>query len=103
MALNLSGMLGDIGNLASGISMQNLIEQGALSTLVTVGIAGAQTSQGQDAIDFLHIFHKPATATTPATTGVVQGGKAMLMSQYLALSPDNQKMIQAMGYTIMPG
>ena len=103
MSLNLSGMLGDVSNLASSISLQDLIAQGAIGALVTVGVAGAQTQKGQDTLDFLHIFHKPATPTTPATTGVIQGGNVIQMSKFLAMTPDQQKMLEALGYTVVPG
>lgn len=102
MPLNLSGVFGDIGNLAGSVSGQDVLQSILAGAAGTVVISGLQSSGGQDAIDPLHIFHKPATPTTPAVTGVVQG-KVMTMTQYLALSADNQKMIQAMGYTILPG
>lgn len=102
-ALNLTGVLGDIGNLASGINGQTILDNLVVGAGGTLLLSGLQTQAGQDAIDPAHLFHKPATATSPAITGVVQGGNVMTMSKFMALTPDQQKMIQAIGYTIIPG
>jgi hypothetical protein len=103
MALNLSGMLGDVGNLASSISMQDIIQSVAIGGLGTIIVSGANTAQGQDTLDPFHLFHHAATPTTPPVTGVVSGGNVIKMSVFMALTPDQQKMFQAMGYTIIPG
>lgn len=109
MALNLTGVFGDIGNLASGVSAQDVLTGLLTSAAGTVVVSGLQTSGGQNAIDPLHIFTHPGTAASgstpaaPATAGVVQGAGVMKMSQFIALSPDQQKLIQAMNYTIVPG
>lgn len=109
MALNLTGVFGDIGNLAGSVSAQDVLSSILAGTAGTVVISGLQSSAGQNAIDPLHIFTHPGTAATattpaaPATAGVVQGAGVMKMSQFIALSPDQQKLIQAMNYTIIPG
>jgi hypothetical protein len=103
MALNLSGMLGDVSNLASSISMQDIIQSVAIGGLGTVLISGAKTDEGQNVLDPFHLFHHVATPTTPAVTGVVSGGNVVKMSAFMALTPDQQKMFQAMGYTVIPG
>jgi hypothetical protein len=102
MALNLSGVFGDIGNLAGSVSGQDVLNSILAGAAGTVVISGLKSGEGQDAIDPLHIFHKPATPTSPAASGVVQG-QVMTMTKFLTLTPDQQKMIQAMGYTIVPG
>ena len=107
--LNLTGALGDISNLAGSISGQDVLTSLLAGTIGTVVISGAQSTAGQEAIDPLHLFHKPAvpaTATSPAqpaATGVVSGPGVMKMSQFIALTPDQQKLISAMNYTIIPG
>jgi hypothetical protein len=102
MALNLTGIFGDVSSLASSVSLQDIISQAAIGTAVTVAVAGAKSADGQDALDPLQWFHhKPASGAAPVT-GVVQG-QVMTMSKFLALTPDQQKMIQTMGYTVIPG
>lgn len=106
MALNLSGIFADVGNLASGVTGQNLIESLLAGAAGTVVLSGLKTPEGQDAVDPLHVFiHKPAAGSNsaPTVTGVVQGSNVITMSQFLALSPDGQKTIQALRYTIIPG
>ena len=109
MALNLTGILGDVSNLASGISMQDLLQSVAIGGLGTILISGAKSDAGQNTLDPFHLFHHeaaPATATAPATpavTGVVSGGNVIKMSAFMALTPDQQKIFQAMNYTIIPG
>ena len=98
MALNLTGIFGDVGNLASSVSMQDVVASIAAGALGTVVLSGAQTGAGQDAIDPLHIFHHAPTNTT----GVVQGN-VIKMSAFMALTAAQQKMFQAMGYTVIPG
>ncbi len=101
MAVNLTGIFQDAANLLP--SQNDLLSQLIAGAAGTVVISGLQSAQGQDAVDPMHIFHKPATAGAPATQGVVQGGQVMLMSKFITLTPDQQKMIQALGYTIIPG
>ena len=102
VALNLGGVFGDVANLAGSISLQDIIAQAAIGTAVTVGVAGLKSADGQNALDPLNLFHhKPASGGAPVV-GVVQG-QVMTMSKFLALTPDQQKMIQTMGYTIIPG
>lgn len=104
MAIDLSGLngvLGGLGDVASKISLQDIVGQAAAGALVTIGIAGVKSQEGQDKIDFLHLFHKPATAAAPAVSGAVQGN-VMTMTQYDALSADNKAMVKALHYTILP-
>lgn len=110
MALNLTGALGDVANLASSISAQDVLSNMIIGAGGTLLISGLQTQQGQNAVDPLHIFiHNPAPTSAPASsggtvTGVVQGGGGVItMSQFMALSPDGQKTVQALKYTIVPG
>lgn len=102
---NLTGLLGNIQSMASNVSLQDIIGNVAAGTIGTIALAGVKSQEGQDAIDFLHIFHKPATDTHPAVTAVVSGsnGNVMTMSQFLALSSDGQKTVEALKYTIIPG
>jgi hypothetical protein len=97
MAVALTGIVGDLTNLlpSSNDLLQSLIA-GAAGTVV---LSGLKSGSGQDAIDPLHWFHHPASNTT----GVVQGGQVMTMSKFMSLTPDQQKMIEAIGYTILPG
>ncbi len=107
MAVNLTGIFSDAANLLP--SQNDLISQLIAGAAGTVVISGLQSAQGQDAVDPMHLFHKPAQPATPtapaqpAQQGVIQGGQVMLMSKFIALTPDQQKMIQALGYTIIPG
>lgn len=104
---NLSGVFADIGNLipSQGAVLDSLLA-GAAGTVV---LSGLKSGEGQDAVDPLHLFHhQPAPAVAGAAapssvSGVVSGGGVMTMSAFLALSPDNQKLIQSMKYTIIPG
>lgn len=105
MGLNLSGIFGDISNAASSVSAQDVLTGLMTSAAGTVVVSGLQSQAGQNALDPLHIFTHPGNAATntPASTGVVNGPGVMKMSQFIALTPDQQKLIQAMGYTIIPG
>ena len=98
MALNLSGVFSDIGNLASSVSGQSVLQNLAEGAIGTVVLSGLGTQQGQNAIDPLHIFIHPQSGTA----GVVSGN-TMTMSKFISLTPDQQKMIQALNYTIVPG
>ncbi len=106
MAVNLTGLFADAANLLP--SQNDLLSQLIAGAAGTVVISGLQSTQGQDAIDPMHIWHKPATPATanapaaPAAQGVVQG-QVMTMSKFITLTPDQQKMIQALNYTIIPG
>lgn len=101
----LTGLLGNIQSIASGTTLQDIIGSVAAGTVGTVALAGVTSQQGQDAIDPLHLFHKPATATSPAVTAVVSGtnGNVITMSQFNALSDDGKKTVEALKYTIIPG
>lgn len=105
MGVNLTGIFGSVSNLASSVSLQDVIASIAAGTVGTVALAGVKSQEGQDAIDPLHLFHKPATENAPAVTAVVAGtnGNIMTMSQFMALSPDGQKTVEALKYTIIPG
>ena len=103
MGMNLTGIFGSIGNLASSVSAQDVLTGILTTTAGTVVLSGLQSPGGQDAVDPLHLFHKPATASSPAATGVVSGPGVMPMSKFLALTPDQQKVIEALNYTIIPG
>lgn len=109
MALDLTGALGDVSNLASSVSLQDIAGTLLAGAAGTVVLSGLKSQAGLDAIDPLHIIHKPAqpatdtTPATPAATSVVQGPGVMTMSKFMALTADQQKMIQMMGYTIVPG
>ena len=108
MALNLTGVLGDAGNLLGSISGQDIASNLILGAGTTLILSGMKTGAGQDALDPLHWFHhNPAPSTTAApaapVSGVVQGGNVMTMSRFMALSTDQQKMIEAMNFTILPG
>jgi hypothetical protein len=98
MAINLTGIFSDVGNLASGITMQDIIQQVAIGSLGTVALAGAQTQAGQDALDPLHIFHHAPSNTTGVVTGPVMPG-----SQFAALPAATQQALLAAHYTNIPG
>ena len=103
---NLTGVFGDLGNLvpSTGDILNNVLA-GVAGTVI---ISGLKSDTGQSALDPMNLFHHaatPATATSPATpsvTGAVNG-PVMTMSAFLALTPANQQMVQAMKYTIIPG
>jgi len=99
MGVNLTGIVGDLTNLipSSNDLLQSLIA-GAAGTVV---LSGLKSQEGQNALDPLHLFHHTPASGAPAT-GVVQG-QVMTMSKFLTLNPDQQKMLQAMGFTIIPG
>jgi hypothetical protein len=106
---NLTGVFGDIGNLASSVSAQDILTSILAGTAGTVVISGLKSPDGLNAVDPLHLIHKPAQPATdtkpatPATTAVVSGPGVMLMSKFMALTPDQQKLIEAMNYSILPG
>lgn len=100
MAVNLTGIFADAANLLP--SSNDLVQQLIAGAAGTVVLSGLKSSEGQDAIDPLHLWHKPATKDTPATQGVVQG-QVMTMTKFMSLSADQQKVIQAMNFTIIPG
>ena len=103
----LSGIFSDITSLIP--SQSAILDSVLAGTAGTVIIAGMKSKEGQGALDPLHLFyHQPEAPTpgavaSPAVSGAVQGGGVMTMSQFLALSPDNQKMIEGLKYTIIPG
>lgn len=97
----LTGVFSDLANLVP--AQGDILNQLLTAAAGTVVISGLQSAAGQNAVDPLHLFHSPATATAPASTGAVSGGQVMTMSSFLALNPDQQKMIQALKYTIIPG
>jgi len=98
MSLNLTGVLGDVGNLASSVSMQDVVASIAAGALGTVVLSGMKTGAGQDALDPLHIFHHAPSGTS----GVVQG-KVMVSSQFTKLDAGTQQALLAAGYSIIPG
>lgn len=103
MALNLSGIFGDIGNLAGSVSGQDIVQSILAGAAGTVVISGLKSQGGQDAVDPLHLFHhNPPANNTPPATGVVQGN-VITMSKFMALTPDQQKMFVALNYTVIPG
>ena len=102
MALNLSGVFGDIGNLAVSVSGQDIVQSILAGAAGTVVISGLKSQGGQDAVDPLHLFHHNPPAGGPPATGVVQGN-VITMSKFMALTPDQQKMFSALNYTVIPG
>ena len=102
MALALGGIFGDVANLASSVSLQDIVQQAAIGTAVTVAVAGAKSQDGQDALDPLHWFHHKPAAGAPAATGVVQGN-VITRSKYNALTADQKAVFDAMNYTVIPG
>jgi hypothetical protein len=94
MALDIAGSLTNL--LPSTNSLITDLIAGAAGTVV---ISGLKSGSGQDALDPMHWFHHPESNTT----GVVQGSNVITMSKFLALTPDQQKMFQALNYTIIPG
>lgn len=102
MALALSGIFSDIGNLAGSVSGQDIVQSILAGAAGTVVISGLKSSGGQDAVDPLHLFHHNPPAGGAPATGVVQGN-VITMSKFMALTPDQQKMFQALNYTIIPG
>jgi hypothetical protein len=103
MALNLSGVFGDIGNLAGSVSGNDILQSLLAGAAGTVVLSGLKSQEGLDAIDPLHIIHKPATPTAPATTAVISGAGVITMSKFLALTLDQQKMFEALNYSVVPG
>ena len=94
---NLTGVFADLGNL---IPSQGAILDSVLAGVAgTVILSGAKSKEGQDALDPFHLFHNKDSGAT----GVVTGSNVMTMSKFLALTPDQQKMLQTMGYTVIPG
>jgi hypothetical protein len=107
MALNLTGILGDAGNLLGSVSGQDIAQNLILGAGTTLILSGMKSGAGQDALDPLHWFHHTPvpTAAAPAPapiSGVVQGN-VVRMSAWMALTKDQQAMFQAMNYTIIPG
>jgi len=102
MALALSGIFSDIGNLAGSVSGQDIVQSILAGAAGTVVISGLKSQGGQDAVDPLHLFHHNPPAGAPTATGVVQGN-VITMSKFMALTPDQQKMFVALNYTVIPG
>jgi hypothetical protein len=95
-------LTGIFSDLLSAVPSQSAILDSVLAGVAgTVIISGAKSTEGQDALDPLHFFHHAPSGTS----GVVQGPAAnvITMSKFMALTPDQQKMFQAMNYTIVPG
>jgi hypothetical protein len=70
---------------------------GAAATTV---LAGIKTSQGQDALDPLHIFHKDVT---PANNPNVIVGPTVTASAFAALPPATQQIMLSNGAHVVAG
>ncbi len=106
MAIPLTGIVGDLSNLVP--SGSDLLQQIILGAGASVVLSGLKTAGGQEAIDPLHFFHKPAveaTPTTPATpaTSSVVVGKTVMGSVFATLTPAIQDRMMSQGYTVVAG
>jgi hypothetical protein len=93
----MTDILGSVGALLP--STNQLLQSLVAGAVGTVVVSGLKSGSGQDALDPMHWFHHPESNTT----GVVQGSNVITMSKFMALTPDQQKMFQALNYTIIPG
>ncbi len=97
-------LTGVFSDLLSAVPSQSAILDSVLAGVAgTVIISGAKSTEGQDALDPLHLFHHNPPAGGAPVSGVVQGGNVIKMSAWMALTKDQQTMFQAMNYTIIPG
>lgn len=87
---SLSSMIPDSSSILSNI---------ALGAATSVVVAGFKSSQGQDALDPLHLFHKDAPANNP--NAVV--GATITSSAFAALPATTQTTLIASGVHIVAG
>lgn len=98
MAVNFTGIVGDLTNLIP--SSSDVLQQVAIGAGASVVLAGLKTNAGLDAIDPLHIIHRPATDTAPASTSAV-AGKSISAAALAALPVATQQAILAAGYAVI--
>ena len=99
MAVNLTGVIGDLTNLIP--SSNDLVQNIVLGAGTSVVLAGLKSNAGADALDPLHIFHHPAAAdgTGAGTSTVV--GKSITASALAALPAATQAQVLQQGYVIV--
>ncbi len=91
MAVNLTGIVGDLTNLIP--SSSDVLQQVLLGAGASVVLSGLKTQAGVDAVDPLHIFHKDGGST-------VVGGKTISGAAFAALDAGGKSQVLAAGYVI---
>ena len=100
MAVALTGIVGDLGNLipSSGDIVQQLIIGAGATTL----LAGMKSSAGQDALDPMHLFHHDPVPTPTNNPNVVIG-PTITASAFASLPPATQQMMMSNGAHVVAG
>jgi hypothetical protein len=91
MAVNLTGIVGDLTNLIP--SSNDLVQNVILGAGTSVVLAGLKSNSGQDALDPLHLFHKDGSST-------VVGGKTISTAAFNALDAGGKAQVLAANYII---
>jgi hypothetical protein len=106
MAVNLSGVFGDMANMLP--SSGDILQQVIIGAGAGVVLAGLKSNAGLDAVDPLHLIPRPAVAATPtapaqpASVAVVVG-KTVAGSVFATLTPAIQDRMMSQGYTVVAG
>jgi hypothetical protein len=93
MAVNLTGVVGDLSSLIP--SSSDILQQVLLGAGASVVLAGLKTQAGVDAVDPLHIFHKDGGSTVV--------GKTIPASAFASLDANGKSAVLAAGYVITGG
>lgn len=103
MAVNLTGVVGDLTNLLP--SSNDILQQVIVGAGASVVLAGLKSSAGLDAIDPLHLIPRPAVAATPTAAAVPASvstvvGASITAAAFNAMAPAQQEQILAARYVI---
>ena len=97
MGVNLTGVVGDLGNLIP--SSTDVLQQVIVGAGASVVLAGLKTNAGMDALDPLHIIHKDTPNNNP--NNVV--GPTITASAFSSLPPASQTQVLASGVHVVAG
>jgi len=100
MAIALTGIVGDLGNLIP--SSSDILQQVIIGAGATTVLAGMKTAAGQDALDPLHLFHHDQAPSSANNPNVVIG-PTVTASAFAALPPATQQMMMSNGAHVVAG
>ena len=97
----ITGIFSDLVGLMP--STNELVQQLAVGTGLSVLMAGAKSSAGQDALDPLHLFHKDPAPIAPTNNPNMVVGASITQSAFQAMTPALQAQLIAGGVHIVAG
>ena len=99
MAVALTGILSDLSSAIP--SSSDILQQVIIGAGATTLLAGMKTSQGQDALDPLHLFHKDQVSPSNNPNNII--GATITASAFSALPPASQQMMLSNGAHVVAG